>query len=182
MLARLQRELNRQSLSEEQQIEVSRHEEQLRERLRRLQLICTRIREGIAEIGLDVDAGLPRASFAAAEARLDFERLQTLALQDDHETWADAFDIQAGHWALHLTGTALPTPQLAITLRGDLEGASSSKPLITLVRPAQGFEIVNLDSSGNGKVALPPDESVMLVQGDEVWEVRLTFNNLPDYA
>jgi hypothetical protein len=55
-------------------------------------------------------------------------------------------------------------------------GAPSAEPFLTLVRPAEGFETVNLDSSGSGKIALPADESVMLLQADEIWEVRLSFS------
>jgi hypothetical protein len=36
---------------------------------------------------------------------------------------------------------------------------------------------VILDSSGTGKIALPAGDSVMLLQGDEVWEVRLAFHD-----
>jgi glycine/D-amino acid oxidase-like deaminating enzyme len=100
-----------------------------------------------------------------------------LLLPTDQETWADAFAIEAGPWAVHLTGTALPAPQLAINLRANLGAIIPMEPFLTLVRPAQGFETVNLDSDGSGKIALPRGDSVMLVQGDEVWEVHLSFRN-----
>ena len=53
----------------------------------------------------------------------------------------------------------------------------SVDPFLTLVRPAEGFETVNLDSSRTGDIALPTGESVILLQGDEVWEVRLSFRD-----
>ena len=95
----------------------------------------------------------------------------------DRKTWADAFDFGAGSWALHLTGTAAPTPQLTVSLHGNQEGTSPGVPFLTLVRPAEGFETVNLDSSGTGKIALLKGDSVMLLQGHEVWEVRLSFRD-----
>ena len=98
-------------------------------------------------------------------------------LPTDHERWADAYDLEAGPWAIHLTGNAVPTPRLVVSLRGDQVGMPSVDPFLTLVRPAEGFETVNLDSSGSGKLALPAGDSVMLLQGDEVWEVRLSFRD-----
>ena len=85
--------------------------------------------------------------------------------------------LRLGPWALHLAGTAVPTPQLAVSLRGNQWETPSVEPFLTLVRPAEGFETVNLDSSGSGKIVLPAGESVMLLQGDEVWEVRLSFRD-----
>lgn len=38
-----------------------------------------------------------------------------LLLPADRETWTDAFDIEAGPWAVHLTGTARE-PHLVIAL------------------------------------------------------------------
>ena len=64
-----------------------------------------------------------------------------------------------------------------ISLRGDQVGMPPVDPFLTLVRPAEGFETVNLDSSGSGEIALPAGDSVMLLQGDEVWEVRLSFRD-----
>jgi hypothetical protein len=83
----------------------------------------------------------------------------------------------AGPWAPNLAGTALPKPQLAVSVRGDQVEAPSLEPflIISLVRPAEGFETVHLDSSGSGKIGLPAGESVMLLQADEVWEGRLFF-------
>jgi hypothetical protein len=93
------------------------------------------------------------------------------------ETWSEAFAVEAGPWAVHLAGTAVPTPQLAVNLHRNVAEEISAEPFVTLVQPAQGFETVNLDPSGNGKIALPRGDSVMLVQGDEVWEVRLSFRH-----
>jgi hypothetical protein len=98
-------------------------------------------------------------------------------LQTDQERWTDAFDLEVGPWAIHLTGNAVPTPRLVVSLRGDQVGMPSDDPFLTLVRPAEGFETVNLDSSRTGDIALPTGESVMLLQDDEVWEVRLSFRD-----
>ncbi|MBO0758452.1 MAG: hypothetical protein J2P54_21585, partial [Bradyrhizobiaceae bacterium] len=139
-----------------------------------------RIREDIGEIDLDIDEDSPvvpaAGSFSLADVRFAEVR-EILPLHADHEIWTDGFDIEAGPWVLHLTGTALPTPQLAIALRGNRDGLSREALFLTLVRPARRFEIVNLDAAGNGRVALPPGESIVLVQGDEVWAVRLNFLN-----
>jgi hypothetical protein len=48
---------------------------------------------------------------------------------------------------------------------------------LTLVRPAEAFETVNLDSSGIGEIALPTGDSVVLLQAEEIWEVRLSFRD-----
>ena len=98
-------------------------------------------------------------------------------LPTDQESWADAFDLEAGPWAVHLTGTAVTTPQLVVSLRENQVVAPSVEPFLTLVRPAEGFETVNLDSSGSCRLALPAGDSMMLLQGDEVWEVRLSFRD-----
>ena len=98
-------------------------------------------------------------------------------MQTDQERWTDAFDLEVGPWAIHLTGNAVPTPRLVVSLRGDQVGMRSDDPFLTLVRPAEGFETVNLDSSRTGDIALPTGESVMLLQDDEVWEVRLSFRD-----
>jgi hypothetical protein len=97
----------------------------------------------------------------------------------DYETWADAFDVRAGPWALHLTGTARPTPQLSVMLSSADQEVADEQPFLTLVRPKQGFESANIDSAGRATIALPRGESVLLVQHDEVWEVRLTLSNAP---
>jgi hypothetical protein len=97
------------------------------------------------------------------------------ARRADREIWADAFDLAAGPWALHLTGTAHPTPQLTVWLRENQMGPPPIEPFLTLVRPSEGFETINLDSSGSGKMALLTGDSVMLLQADEVWEIRLSF-------
>ena len=64
-----------------------------------------------------------------------------------------------------------------VSLREDQVGMPSEQPFLTLVRPAEGFETVNLDSSGTGDIALPTGESVMLLQGDEIWEGCLSFRD-----
>jgi hypothetical protein len=37
------------------------------------------------------------------------------------------------------------------------------------------FETTTIDSEGRASFPLPPGESVPLVQGDEVWEIRLSL-------
>src|SRR5262249_6170866 len=103
----------------------------------------------------------------AARAQLESE--------GDRETWAAAIDIKAGPWALHLTGTAVPKCHREIGLRKDQEAELPAEAFLTLVRPARDFELVHLDSSGNGKVALPRGESIVLVQSNEIWEIRLSY-------
>jgi hypothetical protein len=149
-------------------------EERLTELLCELQRLGAGIKANIRELA--IDAGPPRASYAMAASQVVADS-QLPPLPADHGMWVDTFTIEAGPWLLHLTGSAMPTPQLAVTLLGDRDRVSREEPFLTLVRPAQGFEIVNLDSSGNGKIALPPRESVLLVQSDEVWDVRLNFHN-----
>jgi hypothetical protein len=117
---------------------------------------------------------------AASKTPLRVDKLSALVelrLPTDQERWTDGFDLEAGPWAIHLTGSAVPTPRLVISLRGDQVRMPSVDPFLTLVRPAEGFETVNLDSSGIGEVALPTGHSVMLLQADEVWEVRLSFGD-----
>jgi hypothetical protein len=162
--------------------------ERLTEVLRELEMVANRINDELGDIASTTSDMFPAAGmlpaapstiFALSDALFPKEDL-TEVQQDprslgDRETWEDMFDLEAGAWALHLTGTALPTPQLAVSLRGNHEQMRSTTPFLTLVQPAEGFETVNLDSSGSGKIALPAGESVMLLQGDEVWEVRLSF-------
>ena len=92
----------------------------------------------------------------------------------------DTVDVEAGPWGPHLAGTALPKPELAITVlaisvRGNQVRAPSAEPFLPMVRSAEGFETVDLDSSGRGKVAVPAGESVILLQAGDVWEIRLLF-------
>jgi hypothetical protein len=103
------------------------------------------------------------------------EARQELSFPPDQETWANTYDVEAGPWSLRLAGTVVPTPQLMISLHGNQAGAPPVEPFLTLVRRAEGFGTVNLDSSGSGTIALPVGDSVMLLQADEVWEVRLSF-------
>jgi hypothetical protein len=157
-------------------------EDRLAELLRELQLIGVRIREEIDEIDLATDAKFAPEEFVAPQSAVPFVADEmpleaNLRLPTARETWADAFDIEAGDWALHLVGLAIPTPRLAITLRSKDGVTTPIEPFLTLVRPADGFEIVNLDSSGHGEVALPSGDIVLLVQGDEVWNLHLSFRN-----
>jgi hypothetical protein len=152
---------------------------QLTELLRELEAVANRINDELGDVAAATpDAFSPTA--LAASLSLDRPSDEKAPLQrwlSTQERWADAFDLEAGPWAMHLTGTAVPTPRLVVSLRGDQVGMPSDEPFLTLVRPAEGFETVNLDSSGTGEIALPTGESVMLLQGDEVWEVRLSFRD-----
>jgi short chain dehydrogenase len=49
------------------------------------------------------------------------------------------------------------------------------RDIAALRRPHQGFETATLGSTGEAQVALPQGESVLLVQHDEIWEIRLMF-------
>ena len=158
--------------------------ERLTELLHELEMVANRINDELGDIASATSGIFPAAPstiFALSDALFPKEGLTEVQQEPrslgDRETWEDMFDLEAGAWALRLTGTAIPTPQLAVSLRGNHEQMPSTKPFLTLVRPAEGFEIMNLDSSGSGKIALPAGESVMLLEGDEVWEVRLSFRD-----
>jgi hypothetical protein len=163
---------------------ADREAENLRERLkallRELEIVANRINDELGDVA-SATAGMFPLARASVAAKMSFEehklRLPPERLASDLETWTDAFDLETGPWTLHLTGTAVPTPQLVVSLRENQVGATSVEPFLTLVRPAERFETVNLDSSGTGDIALPTGESVILLQGDEVWEVRLSFRD-----
>jgi hypothetical protein len=145
-----------------------------------LQNLANQISQELGAVSkLDLFAKDPSAeeNRVAAYQDLFVERLvaaEASRLPPNRETWTNTFGVEAGPWALHLAGTTVPTPQLAVSLHEKV-GAPSVEPFLTLVRPAEGFETVHLDSSGSGKIGLPAGESVMLLQADEVWEVRLLF-------
>jgi hypothetical protein len=159
--------------------------EQLLYSLRTLERIADHITEELGSVAsrmgedLRLDAEVARSQqdvYEDVRAEHYFaEEAPGLALTFDSGSWMDDVDIRAGPWVLHLTGSARPTPQLAITLRKNDEATSPAEPFLTLVRPAQDFETVNLDPSRGGSVALPRGESIMLVQDDEVWEIPLSF-------
>jgi hypothetical protein len=157
------------------------HRARLSELLRELKSVAYRINDELREVE-SATAGMffPPDQIAALsymKARLEQDFVAARYEQripGDREMWTDAFDVEAGRWALHLTGTAVPTPLLAVYLPGN---QVDEPPVLTLVRPAEGFEIVHPDSHRNGWIALPHGDSVMLVQGDEVWEVHFSFSN-----
>jgi hypothetical protein len=62
-----------------------------------------------------------------------------------------------------------------ITALAKVAEVQGSTPSQTLVRPHQGFETATVSSTGEAQVALPQGESVLLVQHDEIWEIRLMF-------
>ena len=61
------------------------------------------------------------------------------------------------------------------SLSGEIN--QDSEPFLALVRPRDGFETATIDSEGRASFPLPLDESVLLIQDDEVWEIRLSFQN-----
>ena len=95
----------------------------------------------------------------------------------DHDTWADAMAVQAGPWGVNLSGTTLPSPRLRVAVGEGKHETSHSEPFLALVRPRHGFETATIDSEGRASFPLPPGESVLLVQDDDVWEIRLSFRN-----
>ena len=72
----------------------------------------------------------------------------------------------------------MPIPQIEITVREKQAGGEPTEPSLTLVRPRRSFETATIDSEGRASLALLPGESVLLVQADEVWEIRLSFRNV----
>lgn len=158
-------------------------QERLAELLRDLEIAASQIKDELGDVA-SLTAGMFPTAQIAASPSLDalVEKRGVVALHarsvpSDREMWADFFDLEAGPWGLHLVGIAFPKPQLVVSVRANQMGAPSVEPFLTLVRPTEGFEMVNLDSSGNGKIALPVGESVMLLQADEIWKVHLSFRD-----
>jgi hypothetical protein len=160
-------------------------QERLTELFRELQTVASRINEELGDIssavaGLFPPAGTPLSRDAPiaehSHALLRMPKLER-HLPTEQDTWADVFDLPVGPWGLHLSGTALPDPQLAISMRANELGAPSIEPFLTLVRPAEGLETVNLDSPGDGRITLPAGQCMMLLQADEIWKVRLSFRD-----
>jgi hypothetical protein len=150
--------------------------ERLMEVLSELQRLADRIREDMNSVTSStgrVEPPRPRSLLfePARELARRFDMPPTL----ETDRWSDTIGVEAGPWALQLSGTALPAPELAVTLCGADEKTAPVEPFLTLVSPKQGFETANVDSDGHVKVALPQGDSVLLVQGDEVWEVRLNY-------
>jgi hypothetical protein len=89
-------------------------------------------------------------------------------------TWSESLALDAGPWSLRFAGVARPLPRLRITI-DNAPNVHRSPPLLTVVRPRRGFETATIVSPGEAEVTLPRGESVLLAQGDEVWEIRLRF-------
>jgi hypothetical protein len=177
LLSRWEESIRREP-SEKANEEAEQLEERLLDSLRRLEMRAHDAQEELARIVRDDFESTQRISSLRLRVleRSDTELLDQLS-RFDADSWVDAVNVEAGPWALHLAGTAVPKPQLGVSLLGNQLRTPSVDPFLTMVRPGEGFETVNLDSSGSGKVALPDGESVMLLQGDAVWEVRLSFND-----
>ena len=124
------------------------------------------------------DAQRPRSLQPATEM-LSAIRTSLQAPESGPRGWSETIEVTAGSWALQLSGTALPAAQLAVTLRGTDASAVSEQPMLTLIRPNESFETASLDSDGQAELALPEGESLLLVQGDEVWELRLSYRARP---
>jgi hypothetical protein len=160
--------------------ETEQLEERLLRSLGRLETMADDVKGKLARFASEIRDDIEPTQRAASLSVQRFSEYRSKALSDhflpfDVDGWMDAVNVEAGPWALHLAGNAVPAPELAISLRRNQVGTPSVDPFLTLVRPAEGFETVDLDSSGNGKIALPAGDSVMLLQGNEVWEVRLSF-------
>ena len=80
-----------------------------------------------------------------------------------------------GRGLFWVSGHTQPSPWLAITVPTGEAEVEGSAPLLTLVCPQHGFETATPGSAGEAQVALPQGESVLLVQHDEIWEIRLMF-------
>jgi hypothetical protein len=158
---------------------TNREAEDLRERLaallRELEVVANRVKDELGDVSSAAAGMFPPAAVAASlslDALLEDDPIgprQERRPPSDREMWMDAFDLEAGPWALHLAGAALPKPQLTVSVRGNEVGEPPAAPFLALVRPVEGFETVNLDSSGSGKIALPAGESVMLLQAAASW-------------
>jgi len=166
--------------------ESSTDRERLTELLRELAVVASRINNEIGNVASAKAATSPAAP-PKMSPFVEFEEARFARVEDyqagpaaaDSEPWADALAVAAGPWTLRLTGAAVPTPELVVSLHGNRVGTSQVDQLLTLVRPSEGFEPLNLDSFGRAKVALPAGDSVMLLQGEEVWQVRLSFQHSP---
>jgi hypothetical protein len=158
--------------------------ERMTELLRELEFVANRINDELGDVTSTAAAVFPRGplveSYPSAELfKENLTETRPLEFLLPRDGWADTFDLEAGHWVIHLAGTATtPRPQLTIALNGNQVGRPSIDPFVTLVRPMEGFDTVNLDSSGSGKFALPFGDSVILLQSaDDVWELRLSFRD-----
>jgi hypothetical protein len=155
---------------------IERVREQLRELVRQFQIIA----KTASMIMPSAEAVSRREpSFLERPLRIESDALQTAFSMSpgDHETWADAMAVRAGPWGVNLSGTILPTPQLKVAVSERKNETSHGEPFLTLVRPRHGFEPATIDSEGRASFPLPLGESVLLVQDDEVWEIRLSFRN-----
>jgi hypothetical protein len=153
---------------------IERVTKQLRELLHQFQIIA----KTTSMIMTSVEAASGREPlFLQMSQRIQSTALMRARVPDDYKTWADAIGVQAGPWSLNLSGTALPTPRLRVALDQRKHEALHSEPFLTLVRPGQGFETATTDSEGRASFPLPAGASVLLLQHDEVWEIRLLFRN-----
>jgi hypothetical protein len=154
---------------------IERVRRQLRELLHQFQIIAKTTSMIIASVEATSSTG---PSLLEAPLLLERDDLQAFLMpQGDHETWEDAVSVQAGPWGVNLSGTARPSPRLRVAVGEGRHESPHSEPFLALVRPRQGFEPATIDSEGRASFPLTPGESVLLVQDDEVWEIRLSLRN-----
>lgn len=166
-----------------------RETEQLRARLtellRELDIVADRINVEFDDIASGT-AGMFSPAFPdepptisySYEPRFADGTVAARAASRDPESWSDTFDVDAGPWTLRLASDVVGrTPQLAVSLRANDTQMPSADPFLTLVQPNVSFDTVNLDASGSGSIALSAGDSVLLLQGDEVWEIRLSVRD-----
>lgn len=190
-----QRQIGVPTDEEPRRVEASRVGERLVELLNSVQERCDQIRGHIYEIipSVTTDASLAASARVEDQANEDplAELSRLIALRDvfqpdedeelaydfDREEWSETINVEAGPWEIDFAGTARPGPRLAITLSSVERQLTHSNPFLTLVRPQEGFETVDFDPSGRAHIALPRGDSTLLLQGDEVWQVRLKFRS-----
>jgi hypothetical protein len=89
--------------------------------------------------------------------------------------WRNSFEVMAGRWRVQLSGAAHPRPHLTVHVISQVKADNPEELFLTLVRPANGFELLDCTNGGGGSAALQPGDSVLLIQGEEVWHVNLSL-------
>ena len=162
--------------------EIEQIGEHLIDVLLRLQHVADQLPDGIRQtLSFTIDKFKPSHAHQFSHYAADPADQLTIhreAPSVDLDDWLETMNIQAGPWPLRLAGTVFPSPALAVTVQGVDTDASCDFPALTLVRPRQGFETANVDSSGLANLGLPSGPSILLVQAEkEVWQVHLTFRD-----
>lgn len=90
------------------------------------------------------------------------------------EEWTETQTLEVGRWTLELTGSARPTPEITVTVRGEGEIGSDSRPFLTLIPMTKTtYKTSESDSAGRDRFALPLGASILLIQSDEIWQIPL---------